>query len=601
MPAHAQTYDLCEEFDMQPSSYAQLNNKQYLGADLGYTWTQCQAEFPAFVSEWLKLHTSAEFLRLTKFTAAFNELSWRDTFSGGQSRAKINICGGSWWANWVLRANMGTIEGSGSADNYGQGGTEIQLDKGGYLNFGGTEFNLMATWNYGWTGAPVGFAGDWSHFTKVKNIHFTGSCPTGVNDPSYTSSGFVAQRPGETFILEDCYFEKWNDYGFVCNDGPAPCRLSNNSFFYCGKAGTYFKGTSISVIEIDGISGDFHHQLVYAPQGGNFTIISPKVEAHGPANVDNAAQTQGFGDFLGTFGGFHQVTIIGGQLWAHGCIIDAGVVTMGTKTNGYNSKIEWIGGSWKGVQNIILDLDNGNRVPHGLQLNQGPVDVTYTTGAGGYASDEHKRPITLLKSTCAQLPFIPESATTAQPTGAFNYTACGGGPVPPPPPTPVACVWTKTGTGPCVNGVSSDVYAGSPAGCTGSPPMTTSPCTTPTTKTFGPYTVNTTTGSTNQCVDLTKAPNTPVVGVTKITVSMVPTAFTWGRIVGTGSGKPSLQVGTGGFLYWNGSKASTTAFTLNVQGTVTATIPATTITTILQTDCMQGGAQRGNGIMISLQ
>lgn len=57
-------------------------------------------------------------------------------------------------------------------------------------------------------------------------------------------------------------------------------------------------------------------------------------------------------------------------------------------------------------------------------------------------------------------------------TPAYSYTGpqSGGGTTPPP------CTWTKTGTGPCVNGKSLDAYSGSPAGCIGTAPVTYTTC-----------------------------------------------------------------------------------------------------------------------------
>lgn len=104
----------------------------------------------------------------------------------------------------------------------------------------------------------------------------------------------------------------------------------------------------------------------------------------------------------------------------------------------------------------------------------------------------------------------------------------------------------------------------------------------------GPYVMNTGTFK----VDLTAS---PVAGVTQVVLTNLKcSSLAWGRILGTGSGKPSLQIGTDGYFYFAGSKvAGSPKVTVNVAGTYTLTIPSSTITCLFQTDPNQGGAQMG--------
>jgi hypothetical protein len=79
----------------------------------------------------------------------------------------------------------------------------------------------------------------------------------------------------------------------------------------------------------------------------------------------------------------------------------------------------------------------------------------------------------------------------------------------------------------------------------------------------------------------------------------------YGRIVGTGNGKPSLQLWPDGAFYWNNTKVvSSLTAPVKVNTTypsVTITIPQSTITAIWQTDCSQGGALPGNCTRVELK
>jgi len=71
------------------------------------------------------------------------------------------------------------------------------------------------------------------------------------------------------------------------------------------------------------------------------------------------------------------------------------------------------------------------------------------------------------------------------------------------------------------------------------------------------------------------------------------TNLNWGRVIGTGGGGPSLQVGTDGYWYWNGAKQ--TSWPKVVVGTAkdySLTLPSpVTVSCLFQTDPLQGGAQ----------
>lgn len=84
-----------------------------------------------------------------------------------------------------------------------------------------------------------------------------------------------------------------------------------------------------------------------------------------------------------------------------------------------------------------------------------------------------------------------------------------------------------------------------------------------------------------------------VSGVTVVNLTgFKATNLNWGRVIGTGAGGPSLQVGTDGYWYWNGAKQ--TSWPKVVAGTAkdySLTLPsAVTVSCLFQTDPSQGGA-----------
>jgi hypothetical protein len=84
-----------------------------------------------------------------------------------------------------------------------------------------------------------------------------------------------------------------------------------------------------------------------------------------------------------------------------------------------------------------------------------------------------------------------------------------------------------------------------------------------------------------------------------------PTSLSYGRIVGTGNGKPSLQLWPDGYFYFNNTKVTSTLTAPVVSGrtynSVTITIPQSTVTAVWQTDCSQGGAATGNCTKVELK
>ena len=83
---------------------------------------------------------------------------------------------------------------------------------------------------------------------------------------------------------------------------------------------------------------------------------------------------------------------------------------------------------------------------------------------------------------------------------------------------------------------------------------------------------------------------TPIT-TTKVTVTnLKTTALSYGRLLGTGPGKPSIQLYPDGFFWYNNAKVSTSKLTSGVAWSGVLTVPSTTFTDVWQTDPAQGGA-----------
>lgn len=152
-----------------------------------------------------------------------------------------------------------------------------------------------------------------------------------------------------------------------------------------------------------------------------------------------------------------------------------------------------------------------------------------------------------------------------------------------------------------MNGQSQDLYTGSPAGCTGTPPVTYTPCTTPPPPawtTVWPTANGVKTVTNTTCVAVTKTASQ--VRVTNLRAA----SLGYGRLVGTGTSKPSLQLWPDGYWYFNNVKCASTNTAKVVANTAwsgTIAIPSSAITAIWQTDCAQGGAIAGTCDKVELQ
>lgn len=175
----------------------------------------------------------------------------------------------------------------------------------------------------------------------------------------------------------------------------------------------------------------------------------------------------------------------------------------------------------------------------------------------------------------------------------------GGAPVPP----PVACTgWTAgawSAWSACVNGQQSRTrtVTATPAGCTGTPPnkpieVETQACTMP------PQPAWTTIWSGGNVLVGTSLPINPPVTATKVKITDLIIASTYnlanyGRVVGTGAGKPSLQLHQNGYFIFNNVRcASTNAATVTkgVKWSGEVTIPSSAISCAWQTNVGQHGA-----------
>ena len=408
-----QTYNLAEIYGLEANTYNNIDDRQFLKDDPSTdTWAEARAVYPYFAAKLEELGRSQDLIQCTEIVAAYNDARWRD---GLFSRAKIIIPGGRYYVNYPLRLNLGITEGSGSAENYGNGGTELRLDQN-WLGGDDTKA-IFVSWNYGWDDAPFDYAGDWSHYSKVRDLKCVGS---GGRQQEY---GIIIQRPGETAEINGCYFDSFTGAGVLCNDGPAPFRIRNCSFFR-NTYGVELRNTSVSTISIDGISGDFNEYMIYAPSGGNITIISPKIEAYGPAAYNSFNRT-GKGQMLAYFGGYSQVNISGGQHWGHAVFIDCSIRAENVINESY---ISWDGFYFHHVDHILHDVDNNKKFSYGGDWQGNIHDFKWTSKQGGLGVSTFEQ-VSVTAAPCKdRLPWIPHDPNTGQKQWEFDHT-CNSGPI----------------------------------------------------------------------------------------------------------------------------------------------------------------------------
>ncbi len=306
------TIDLGQRYGVGQKNALEITDKQFLGADLGYTISDFASAFPAYYGVLNGLGwSSSDMLGLTHFTAAFNDASFTTPeatlkFTG----YKIKIPSGRHYYNSELRVGYATVEGDGAFFNYGQGGTHLAMTHANWKSLYGSQndgtYLGFCPYNYageaGTSTLPVsiGAGYEWCHGFRIQNLAMTGTTfPDQYNDNRFREAGIMYWWPGENSGVFNVRCDQHNDFGLIISGSPAPARVRDFTGFYNKVAGIGVRGCANSDIELS-MSGDFTPYLMYSFRagetttspngvafwpdfqninpGGTFTLRSPKLE-----------------------------------------------------------------------------------------------------------------------------------------------------------------------------------------------------------------------------------------------------------------------------------------------------------------------------------
>ena len=296
------TIDLGAMFNIRPKTYANMNNIDQCGPDLGMVIADFIDLFPNYYDV-LSVElgwSDADILKLTYFTAAFNEigfLAWNGGSGYAYTRYKIALPAGKLWYNSELRMGQNIVEGQGSFYYGGYGNTEVACTHTDWKSLYGSQndgtYLGFCPWTYaGEEGAsidPVATLGgsSWCHSTMIKDLCMSGTC-TDFNDYTYREAGFNYWGPGENSGAENCLFVHFNDSGIVVRAQCAYAYANHCSFFSNGVSGYGIGGISRATLSLSA-SGDLNPFMFYTYRCGE-TNTAPNARAAVTATTANFIQ-----------------------------------------------------------------------------------------------------------------------------------------------------------------------------------------------------------------------------------------------------------------------------------------------------------------------
>lgn len=562
-----------------------------------------KANMPWLFRRYTEYHqwNESKILSLSAYQGAMANEVWRGhadfpfTTPYCNSRIGILMGSGEFIVNFPLPRAHGQYKGDGpqqhwyGGNNNNWAATVIRMcPKAEWLGSDLHEMNCMQSTSWGLEGNE-----SYTEGGSVDGVCFLGNNASWY-DPSYTESGLACWDDGESTENGRVRANNFNGYGIkIVRSTPGTFR--NISAFTNALAGIGLIGTELNTINLGTITGDDNPALIVQKAGygrgagGIVTLNLGKSESGkrtpnkgqiliwqqspcvGILNINAAQCDMNFADV-------HSPIVLNSYPGSDG---QAQVVTGCVKF--WNAKA------------LIHDIGYKRDYPWGVYR---PVHFSYTSCEGGVLTDVSTRKA------------IPSRAVNASarlgtvPTGSdFNYA--NGTPVytmgtPPSQPTPVACTgWTAgawSAWSACVNGqqTRTRTVTATPAGCTGTPPnkpteVETQACLAPAWTTIWP--------GGNVLVGTSLPINPPVtatkVKITDLIVSPTYNLANYGRVLGTGAGKPSLQLHQNGYFIFNNVRcASTNAATVTkgVKWGGEVTIPSSAISCAWQTDPGQHGA-----------
>ena len=461
-----------------------------IGKDM--TYAQAKARWPAWVGYMEYIGASSKVLNIRKAVASHNNAIWANDdgigvtnyANGCGSRANVRWPAGVFRIDKELIQPQGIIWGEGSQgfqlDSWSSksGGTTLVYDHSGWD--GETDRRYLIkdmTWgridNFGYTeGAQL-------HGVKIMGQG------TGLYDPTYHFSAVGAWKRGEVSTISDVFIYNANNYGIeLGGQFHATFYAERISMFKCGRAGI-------------GILGGGHLQVHMSSFDDNGSCFEAIPDANGSI---------GNGTRIAAYGIKFETGKTAGRPYSRGQQLLEG--------EGY-IKADFYGVNYSRV----------NSIPHALIRIKSTANTSYVNIQGisffakpsvmlhdrnraeyilldapGFDSKVNnfywRSDVGVVESSGVALVKVPAGcderlAPLARDPNTGNAVGNWSGCTPlysftqpiaseagtTPPPTPVPCTYTTGPWGECINGVQVRTVTSSPAGCTGTPPNTTQPCT----------------------------------------------------------------------------------------------------------------------------
>jgi hypothetical protein len=448
------------------------------------TITQAQATYPHTVA-WARNRgwTNAEILELCHVEAA-----WHNAFWGGENgnysspapghAINIEVPAGRFPVVFPLPFAQGIYQGQGSrfSDRNGShtyGSTEFFVDHPRWRSNLSADRLIMRSANWGTEGGY----GAWNHHFLVQHLNFNGRrrtpwMPTG----SAESAGIGAWDSGETSHIRHCYFSDFEKDGILLVRG-TPAKVENCSMFTTSRFGIALVGGGS--LTCDNISGDESGIALVGvipgynrPGSGKVAVFGAKQETstsaefrpwkgssfmyvegwvsatvHGVSYASSWTNPYDFISWRRGPGNFSQIEVTGTLFFGNAprCLFY-------DETNDREYRFE--GNAWQNsMQSFVWHEQHGLKTPWKTiapVVRSGPKGRLQHVGQDG-ATDW-------------------ASARVYDPTGGTTAP-------PPPPPPPPACTYTAGPWSECIGGTRTRTVTASPAGCVGTPPASSEPCT----------------------------------------------------------------------------------------------------------------------------
>ena len=468
-----------------------------IGKDM--TYQDAKARWPAWVGYMEYIGASSKVLNIRKAAASHNNAVWANDDGPGVTNY-ANGCGSRaniLWPHGTFRIDIDLIKPQGQV--IGEGTQGYVLDSWG-VKPGGT---TLVYDHAGWDGDPAQrFIFRDMTWGRVDNFGYTESAQlkgfkiqgqgTGLYDPTYHFSAVGAWKAGEDYLIEDVFIYEANNYGVeLGGQFHATFYSERVSIFKCG-IGAY------------GILGGAHMQVHMGSYDDNPSVFHVRPDAAG--SIGNGTSLKVYGIKFETGKTAARPYTRGQQLldaedvWVKLDVYGFAYSKVNSMPHslirykgkaGLRSSVNIYGVTWFDRPAYMLhDRDKGRL--YEMDATNG-FGSNVTTWCWNSVDGVILSPGVTLRDVAAscdqRLAPLPRDPMTGNAVGSwsgctplYSYTqpiASEGGTVtpPPPPPPPTPCTYTTGPWGPCVNGTQVRTVTSSPAGCTGTAPNTTQPCT----------------------------------------------------------------------------------------------------------------------------